>query len=335
NAVGDRLDARVGAAAERVSAQDDEERRREADGRRGRPGLLDRPGEHLGQGEEALDDRRHDHREVRREEEQKDRNEDLDALLDSPQVEAHEEPQDHQLRDELVAVPVLGEEAEDLVHAGRHRGRDRQDVVHDQRAAGDDAKAPAEQLRGHQISAAPAGEELDDLAVAGRDDEDRRRDHQGEDHGQVGVTPEGAEGLVRTVRGGGQAVRPEADPGEEGDERDVLEDARVRRIPRLPYQDVLESAGQSFGPTRGPVPDYGRGVPRLSNAAPGYSRARAGPEWRLSMKKVCALAVMTLFGFTAIAAAAAGTFEGTIRKVNAPEKWMVVADAGGRETRIF
>ena len=110
------------------------------------------------------------------------------------------------------ACQLVGQEAEDLVDSRGDRGRDRQDVVDDQRASGDDAEPAAEQLRRHEVAAAPAGKELDDLAVAGGDDEDGRRDHQRQEDRQVGVGPERAEGLLRTVGRRREAVRPQARP---------------------------------------------------------------------------------------------------------------------------
>jgi hypothetical protein len=55
------------------------------------------------------------------------------------------------------------------------------------------------------------------------------------------------------------------------------------------------------------------------------------------MKKVLALAAAAIFVVAAAGSlfASSGTVEGTIRKVNLPDKWMVVADTSGRETTIF
>jgi hypothetical protein len=67
----------------------------------------------------------------------------------------------------FVVLPLDRQEAEDLVDSRGDRGRDRQDVVEDQRAAGHDAKAWAQQLGRDEVSASSPGEELDDLAVTG------------------------------------------------------------------------------------------------------------------------------------------------------------------------
>ena len=55
--------------------------------------------------------------------------------------------------------------------------------------------------------------------------------------------PEGAESLIGPVGGGRKPVRAEADPGEKGDERDVVEDVRVLDVAGLAQKDVGELAG--------------------------------------------------------------------------------------------
>src|SRR5262249_36535154 len=141
-----------------------------------------------------------DHQKVRHDEEEEDRNQDLDALLDPAQVQEDEEAQDQQFEYEPLMVPARGEEAEDLVDARRDGGRDRQDVVEDQSASGDDAEARAEQLRRDEVAAAAAREKLDDLAVTGGDDQDRGRDHQREEDREVPVVAQRLEGLLGAVR---------------------------------------------------------------------------------------------------------------------------------------
>ena len=105
-----------------------------------------------GQREEVLSERRDDQKKVRRDEEQEDRDEDRHALLDPPEVQEHQEREDHQLGAELVAVEVHGQEAEDLIHPGRRGRRDREDVVDDQRAPGDDAEAGTEELGRDEVT---------------------------------------------------------------------------------------------------------------------------------------------------------------------------------------
>jgi hypothetical protein len=45
------------------------------------------------------------------------------------------------------------------------------------------------------------------------------------------VVPESGEGLRGTVGGGGEAVRTEADPGEDRDQGDLVEEGGIRDVP--------------------------------------------------------------------------------------------------------
>ena len=69
-------------------------------------------------------------------------------------------------------------------------------------------------------------------------------DHQGEEDREIGVRAERLEGLLGAVGGGGQAVGAQSHPGQEGGERDAVEDPRIHRIPGLPDEDGLDCGGQ-------------------------------------------------------------------------------------------
>ena len=126
------------------------------------------------------------------------------------------------------------------------RDGDRQDVVDHQRAARDHADPRSEQMRGHHVAAASGRELLDDAAVGGGDDEDGdcRGDRQGD--GQVGVLAERKECLLRTVGGRGEAVRPQAHPGQEGDERHLVEVGRVGDVPGRAEDDPPDAFGETL-----------------------------------------------------------------------------------------
>ena len=87
-----------------------------------------------------------------------------------------------------------------------------------------------EELGGHDVAAAARREELDDLGIARRDGDDRERGHDGQVEGQVPVVAERQEGFLGPVVRRAQPVGAEADPGEEGDEREPVEDARVADV---------------------------------------------------------------------------------------------------------
>ena len=54
---------------------------------------------------------------------------------------------------------------------------------------------------------------------------------------------------------------------------------------------------------------------------------------RFDLKKACAFSLAAILCFAALASA--GGLDGTIRQVNRADKWISVADASGRETRIY
>ncbi len=110
-------------------------------------------------------DRVDDHGDVHDHEGHEDRHQQRDRLLHSPQVQDDEKTEDDDLHRLLVVMQVQGEERKELV-AGRGDGDgDRQDIVDQQGAAGNDADAVAEQLGGHEVPAAAAGEVLDEVGV--------------------------------------------------------------------------------------------------------------------------------------------------------------------------
>ena len=134
--------------------------------------------------------------------------------------------------DQLRAVPAQRQEAEEGVAGRGDRDGDGQHVVDQQRAAGDDADVLAQQLGRHDVAAAAVGELLDDAPVGRGDDEDGAGRHHGQRQQQVGVLAEGAEGLVGAVGGRREAVGAQADPGEERHQRQAVEERAVGEAAR-------------------------------------------------------------------------------------------------------
>ncbi len=130
---------------------------------------------------------------------------------------------------ELVRKPGRGKKAEQGIGAARHGNRDRQHVVDQERRARDHARRGRQQFARDEITAAAGREELDDLRVARGDDEDRDPRHERDEDAQVDVAVKGEEGFLRAVTGRGKSVGAQPDPGEEGDERELVEDATCRR----------------------------------------------------------------------------------------------------------
>ena len=135
---------------------------------------------------------------------------------------------DRQLR----PVPLRRQEAEQRVTRRGDRDGDGEDVVDQQRGAGDHAGTGPQQLAGDHVAAAAGGELLDDAAVGGRDQQHRDRHEGGERHGEVGVLAERLERLLGAVGGGRQPVGSQADPGEERDQRQPVEEPAVAQVAR-------------------------------------------------------------------------------------------------------
>ena len=183
-----------------------------------------------GIGIEMAEDRVADQQDVRGEEDEEDRREDLHRLLHAAQVERDQKHDRRDFRGQLPVRQRLREKAEDGVAAAGDRHGDRQHVVDDQRAAGDEPHARPEELRGDDVAAAAARELLDDARVRRRQNQHRDRRRDRERQREVVVLAERAERLFGAVRGRGETVRAETDPGQERDERDLVERVRVADV---------------------------------------------------------------------------------------------------------
>ena len=134
----------------------------------------------------------------------------------------------------LVVMKAHGQEAEECVGAGDEGDRDGEHIVDQEGAARDDARPLADRMGGHDVAAASVGEMLDDPRVGVRDDKDGERRGEGKKDGEVGVGPEGPERLFGAVGRGREAVRPEADPGQDGDEAQLVEERGIAYISGAP-----------------------------------------------------------------------------------------------------
>ncbi len=172
----------------------------------------------------------------------KDRHERQHRLANAAEIEHDQEHDRCGRRPELQVLPLDGQEAEERVRAAGDRDRDRQHVVDEQRAAGDQADVRAEEVRGDEIAAAARGKELDDLRVARRDHENGHRGEDGQEQRKILMLPEREKRLLGPVAGGRETIGPETDPGEECDQRDVVEDAGIADVLRRPEQHLAEPA---------------------------------------------------------------------------------------------
>ena len=138
------------------------------------------------------------------------------------------------LNGDLVHGPPRRQKAEDRIGARGNGDRDCEHVVHEKRGAGEHAPVLPKELRRHNVSAAAGRKVLDDAGVRVADDEDRQRCRQREKNSEARVLPELLEGLFRTVRAGRQAVRSEADPCEERNERQLMKGVGIFHVLRGP-----------------------------------------------------------------------------------------------------
>ena len=182
--------------------------------------------------------------------EQEDGHDDPDRLLHAPQVQ-HDQAAGHRHLDPKFPILILvrrRENVEDLIHArGDGRGHG-QDVIDQQRAAGNQAEIRPEQLARDSVAAAAIRKVLDQAAVGPRDDRNRdgRGDRQRDRQLRVVAATnakKGAKRLVRAVCAGTQPVDPQAHPGQKRDERDRMEKGRVIDVPRFAKEHLPEAGG--------------------------------------------------------------------------------------------
>jgi hypothetical protein len=82
-------------------------------------------------------------------------------------------------------------------------------------------------MGGDNISTATTGKVLDDACVCIGDDKNGKGGPQSEEYGKIRVITESNKRLGWPVGGGGDPICTQPDPREEGEECDLMEDARV------------------------------------------------------------------------------------------------------------
>ncbi len=140
--------------------------------------------------------------EVRDNEDHEDRHQRRHRLLHASYVEDDEQRDDEKLKRQLPCVPGQGQHVEHGIATGGDGHGDSQDVVDQQRRAGEQAGLFAEQLARHHVAAAAGGKVLDDAAIGVGHHEHGQRSGQRHEHREirrVAVFEQGAERLVRSV----------------------------------------------------------------------------------------------------------------------------------------
>ncbi len=240
--VGDRLDARIGAAAQRIGAQQQTGHGDPAELAGELPRLRKRRRQERRHAVDVGEDPVDDEETVGDHEADENRQQHADRLLHAAQVEIEQKQNEDDLEPELQLTVGPGQEREQCVDAARHRDRDGEDVVDDEGAAGDKARGGPEQAAGDLVAAPAVREQLDDLVVGEGDHEhgDCRQRRQVEP--ERSVRAERKERLRRPVAGRRQAVGAEPDPGKESDERDVLARLAAEGVERL-AEDLVAYLG--------------------------------------------------------------------------------------------
>ena len=156
------------------------------------------------------------------EEPEKNGQQDADRLLHAAHVHHQQHNDQHQLGSELEIACRGRQQAEQGIDATGNRYRDSEDIVDNQRRAGDQSRARADETARYAIPAAAGRKQLDDLVVRERNNEHRRRGRERHVEPEVGVLAQRLERLFRTVGRGGKSVCAQTDPGDKSRQRDVL-----------------------------------------------------------------------------------------------------------------
>lgn len=193
------LEAGIGTAALRIREQQHAGHAGPADLARERGRLGHRIWHQLRQVRRMRHDAVHDQHEVRGDEAEEDRQQDLDRLLQPAQIHHDQQADEKRFGPEFIRLEAERQERRERIDAGRDRDRDGEHIVEDQGAAGHETQIRPDELGGHAVAAAPGREQLDHLVVGERDDEHRDGGGDGHVQAEVRMRAERAKGFFRTV----------------------------------------------------------------------------------------------------------------------------------------
>ena len=220
--VGDRLDAGIGAAAQREGLEHDADHRPPADLAGKRTRLVQRLGDEARQPAGMAHHADDDEPAMGDEEADENRQQQEEQLLDPAQIGDGQQDDDDDLTRHLPGLPLQRQKAEQRIDAAGHRKCRGQDEIDDEGRARDEPGIGADQHRGDAIAAAPGRKELDHLDIAQADDDDGQRGGERQIDGQMAVDAQRKEGFFRPVVRRGEAVGAQADPGQKGDQQHAL-----------------------------------------------------------------------------------------------------------------
>ncbi len=208
-AVGDGLDARVGACAHGIGPEhegEDAEYAHDAEVMAEISVNLPHDGLDIGRvAEYAVTEQHH----VGQDEDHEYGRHEKNRFLHPPRVQHDEEDDQEDDEAHLVVVEAHREETEKGVRAGDEGDRDGQHIVDEKRAARYDAGLLADGMGGHDVAAAPVGEVLDDTGVGVGDDKDGERPWRGPERprGRRGTRGSGRPPPARRMRTRGRQRR--------------------------------------------------------------------------------------------------------------------------------
>ena len=130
-----------------------------------------------------------------------DRREKSDGFLHPAEIQKNKK--DNQPHDEgqLVMQKGGGKITEDGIPAGGQGNGNRQDIIDQQGRPGDDARAAADRMGGHHISAAAMGKAFNDAGIGVGNNENGERGGDGNKDGQIGMGSQSLEGFFRSIGG--------------------------------------------------------------------------------------------------------------------------------------
>ena len=186
--------------------------------------------------ERAVDDEKR----MRDHEAEKNGQQQADRLPHAPKVEEQQHESQRDFQAQLRRANHRREQREQCVDAARHRDRDGQNVIDDQRAAGDQPRVRTQQARGDLVTTAARREQFDNLVVRDRDDEHRGCGQRSKIEPERRMRSEREISLFRSIACRRKPIGAESDPRQKCDERYAVARVLAERIERLPEQRLAQ-----------------------------------------------------------------------------------------------
>ena len=237
--VAHRLDSGVGARAHAVGAHDEQEHAGEPEFGLRLDHIGPRGSDDSAEVSQVRDHGVADDERVREDKGQEYRHQGEDRFFDAAHVHGDKDEDAEKRECDLVRQPLSGKKTEERIGAAGDGNSNGEHVVDQKRRSRNHAGSRREQFACDEVAAAARGEELDDLGVARGYDEHRNAGHERDKNAQIHMAVNGQKRFFRTVTGRRQTVSPEADPGKECDQRQLVEKRRVLYVMLAAENDCL------------------------------------------------------------------------------------------------